>query len=177
MKIAIEIYTTEAKTWHSDDLILIDPDWRYCTLQLHREGFTCINWNDGNDFFFFRQQLEISLLCSRFRGVKSHISPFREYQKRRWTFKKKITYAFIWRSLSEYPPSCPSKHECSRIPGGTRYKRDVQKIPLNSPDIRSLEWNYFETGKRISPVVVWGLGHQSPIAPYLDIYSYVYYSV
>lgn len=47
----------------------------------------------------------------------------------------------------------------------------------NSQSISSLELKYFKTGRRISPHVVWGLGHQSPIAPYLDIYSYFYYSV
>ena len=45
-----------------------------------------------------------------------------------------------------------------------------------SPNICSLEWNY-EAGRRVGPLVVWGLGHQSPIAPYLDIYSSVYDTV
>lgn len=130
MKIAIEIYTTEAKTWHSDDLILIDPDWRYCTLQLHREGFTCINWNDGNDFFFFRQQLEISLLCSRFRGVKSHISPFWKYQKRRWTLKKKLP-------MLSY--GAPCQNILHRVPANTSAPGYQEELDINGM-CRKVPW-------------------------------------
>lgn len=119
------------------------------------------------------------LPCSRFRGVKATFGPLRIQEKQ--INLKNYLFSLTRRVLVRIS-SIVSPANTGNITSAQRCEKEIyvdamRRNLLNSSNICSLERNYFEAGKRIRLLVVWGLGHQSPIAPYLDIYSYVYCTV